>query len=314
MKSPSRRTFLKRSAALGTGAAALGLNPSAVAREPYIRFPSALRDRLSVTSWPFRAYIESPHNRYRDAHKPGMTLLDFAPMVATRFRVYNINPLSWHFGSTDSAYLDKLRNSIEKAKSHLVGLGLSGGAFYDPDPQKRKVAVENAKKWIDIAAIVGSPSVRPQINEPHRFSPDVDRAAQTFGALADYGSRKNVVVNMENDDPVTQDPFFIAKVIEKVANPYLRALPDFGNSAVKGPEFNARALAVMFQHAYNMSHVKDAAQDEHDKIYKVDVPKAFAIAKASGYRGYFSMEYDMDFGDPFRATHRLIDETLHDAV
>lgn len=254
--------------------------------------------------------MESPHNHARDPKKPGIPLTDFAAMVANRFDIHNINPLSWHFASTQPSYLGKFRKSLEKARSRLVGLGLGGAAFYDPDAQKRKQAIEYGKKWIDVAVETGSPSVRPQISEPRDLRPNVGRAAQTFGALADYGARKNIVVNMENDDPTTQDPFFIAKVIDKAGNPYLRALPDFGNSAVKGPAFNRKALTVMFHHAYNMSHVKSEVQGAHDKVFHVNVAMAFAIARAAGYRGYFSMEYDMDYGDPFQATRRLIAESL----
>jgi sugar phosphate isomerase/epimerase len=306
MAEVSRRRFLASGAAAATGVLTLISGSSLGARQPDILFPSSPRDRLSVTSWPFRAYMESPSNRFRDPGKPGMTLIEFAAMVANRFGIHNINPLSWHFASTDPSYLTRFRQALDKQGSHLVNLELGGGGFYDPDPERRREAVESAKKWIDIAEILGSPGVRPQINEPHRLRPDVDRAASTFGQVAEYGAKKNIVIDMENDDPVTQDPFFIAKVIEKVGNPYLRALPDFGNSAVKGPEFNAKALTVMFQHAYNMSHVKDKIEGPHGQVSSVDVTKAFAIAKASGYRGYFSMEYDMNSGDPFSATEHLI--------
>ena len=37
----------------------------------------------------------------------------------------------------------------------------------------------------------------------------------------------------------------------------------------------------------------------------------FAIARQSSYRGYFSMEFDTNGGDPFAGTTKLIDETLH---
>ncbi|MGH9469870.1 MAG: sugar phosphate isomerase/epimerase family protein [Terriglobia bacterium] len=306
----SRRDFLKTSAAWGAGAAALTLPASAPASEPGIAFPKARRDRISVTSWPFRNYIESLTNRYRDPKLPGMDLKDFAAMVAQRFNIHNINPLSWHFKSSSPAYLEGFRKALEQAGSHIVGLGLAGGPFYDPNSSTREAAVADAKRWIDIAVIVGSPSVRPQISESHSLTPDVDRCAHSFGTLAAYGARKNVVVNMENDDPVTQDPFFIAKVIEKVDNPYLCSLPDFGNDAVKGAAFNARALRTMFRHAYNMCHVKGEVKDRQGHTCKVDLPQIFHIAKASHYGGYFSMEYDTDFGDPYAGTKMLIEETL----
>ncbi|MGH9436178.1 MAG: sugar phosphate isomerase/epimerase family protein [Terriglobia bacterium] len=307
----SRRSFLKGAAVIGSGAAMLGFGSSGqAAPEPHIHFPSEARARLSVTPWPFRAYIESPTNHDRNPKLPGMGLTDFAAMVAEKFDVHNINPLSWMFRSTDSTYLAAFRKSVSTAGSHIVGLGLAGGNFYNPDPAIRKTSVTRAKKWIDIAVEIGSPSVRPAIDAPHRVKPDVDYCARSFGALAEYGARRNIVVNMENDDPYTQDPFFTVAVIKKVDNPYLRALPDFGNSAVKGADFNARALTVMFAHAYNMTHVKNAVSGEHGRVFKVDMDRIFGIAKASGYRGWYSMEYDTDFGDPYAGTRELVRQTL----
>src|SRR5438094_42159 len=94
--------------------------------EPYYTFPSEARQRLAVTSYPFRAYIESPTNSGRDKSLKGMDLKEFAGMVAKRFGVYNINPLGNHLQSTDPAYLKDFRLAVEAAGSHLVDLGLGG--------------------------------------------------------------------------------------------------------------------------------------------------------------------------------------------
>ena len=68
----------------------------------------------------------------------------------------------------------------------------------------------------------------------------------------------------------------------------------------------------MLQRVFNMCHVKGAVESE-GKTYQVDLGKMFAIAQRSGYRGYFSMEFDTNGGggDPVAGTKKLIDETLH---
>jgi sugar phosphate isomerase/epimerase len=99
-------------------------------------------------------------------------------------------------------------------------------------------------------------------------------------------------------------------VIEAVNNPYLRALPDFANSMLSGDaDFNYRALQAMFQHAYNLCHVKDGEANDDDKLFKIDLKRSFEILKASNYRGYCSMEFDAT-GDPYAATSKLIEETI----
>jgi sugar phosphate isomerase/epimerase len=280
----NRRQFL--GTALAAGPAALF-----AASDPHLDFPREARARLGVASYPFRAFIDSPHNRDRERSKPGMTLLQFPAMVREKFNVRNIEPLDSHFVSHEARYLHDVREAVEKAGMRVINIPCGVGAsLYDTDAGKRKIGIENAKKWVDTAVAVGSPSIRVHIEGAHGVAPDVGRAAESLRAIADYGAGKNILINLENDDIKTEDAFFLVKVIETVNNPYLRGLPDFCNSMLSGNEkFNYDAVAAMFRHAYNISHVKDSEVDE-GKLFRVDVGKTFAIAKQTGYKGFFSME------------------------
>jgi sugar phosphate isomerase/epimerase len=314
MSRVSRRTILKSSCALALASASLPWNQisRALPSGPSLKFPIKPRERLAVASWPFRAYIDAPRNRRaRDTNLPGMDLKHFAAWVVQRFGLRRIEPLDQHFGSTDTAYIQELRQAIEKAGASVVNIpvGLQA-SFYDPNPAGRKEAIEAGRKWIDIAALLGSPSVRLHISGVNKLKPDVERTAASLKQVAEYGAEKNVLVNLENDDNLTEDPFFIVSVIEKVDNAYLRALPDFCNSMLTHDQaFNHRALMSLFKHAYNIAHVKDSEVGDQGRLFIVDVAACFKIAKAAGYRGYFSMEWE-GRGDPLSGTQRLIDLSL----
>ena len=102
-----------------------------------------------------------------------------------------------------------------------------------------------------------------------------------------------------------------SRVIEKVGNPYLRALPDFGNTLSRGDvEYNERGVAAMLKHAYGVCHVKDVVVTDNGKTYNVDLPRMFELAKASGFQGYYMMEWDGGPGDPYAERERLVEETL----
>jgi sugar phosphate isomerase/epimerase len=303
--SASRRDVLK-GLPLFALCPALTAGPDAT---PATDFPAAVKDRLAVTSWPFRALIDSPSNHYFDRTKPGMDLMEFPAMVARRFSVHKINPLTSHFRSLDPPYVEAFRKAVEKAGSQVVDLGLGGGNFYDADETKRRDAVARGRQGIDIAVAVGSPSVRQHVSGPRNARPDVARAAASLGELAAYGAKKGVVVNLENDDPVAEDPFFLVSVMEKVNSPYLRGLPDVGNSLNHyDAAQNEKAVAAMFRHVYNMCHVKDSVQSGGARV-EVDLPAMFRIAKADEYKGYFSMEFDTAGRDPFQGTERLLELT-----
>ena len=314
MNKVSRRTFLEKSALLAAGCAALHRTSPLVAAgsEPDLQFPTAPRDRLAVASWPFRMFIESSTNKWaRNPKLPGMDLKDFGAMVVKRFGLHNIEPLDQHFRSTDSAYLGELREATEKAGARIIDIPVGPrDSFYDPDPARRQKAVDTGKKWVDIALAVGSPSLRIHIEGARNVKPDVGRASESLKVLAEYAAGKNLLVNLENDDNYSEDPFFLVAVLEKVSNPYLRALPDFCNSMLThDQDFNNRAMQALFKHAYNIAHMKDSEVGNGGKVYTVDVAKSFEIAKTSGYRGYFSMEWE-GAGEPYAGTQKLIDESL----
>jgi sugar phosphate isomerase/epimerase len=316
MNTVSRRHFLESSALLtATALTSSASSPlsllHAAETAPNLKFPTIPRERLAVATWPFRAFIASPENPYRGNQQSPMDLRDFAARIKKDFGVTGVEPLSTHFPSTDEAYLHSFREAIEKAGLHVVDIPVdNSSSYYDADPAARRKAIEHGKKWIDIARIIGSPSVRTSIAEAQNAKPDVAVVAGELRELADYAASKNVVVNLENDDLVSEDAFFIVKVIEKANHPFLHALPDFCNSMMSGNEkFNYDAVTAMFRHAYNICHVKDSEVGDDGKVFRVDLKKTFDILKASNYRGYLSMEWEGQ-GSSYDGTRHLIAASL----
>jgi sugar phosphate isomerase/epimerase len=314
MDSHTRRGFLERLSVLTVGGVSAAAFSSAVANpdsEPHILFPTHSRERISIASYPFRAYIVSPDNRDRDTSLAGINLLEFPAHVVARFGIHNIEPHSRHFTSLQTDYLDSFQQILQSVKVRVVNIAVSAvNSFYDADASAREKALDYAKKWVDVAVRIGSTGIRTHIATAKNSPPNPERAGESLRYLADYAASKNVVVTLENDDLVSEDAFFLVKVIEAVNHPYLRALPDFANSMLSGDaDFNYRALQAMFQRAYNICHVKDGETNDDDKQFNVDLKKSFEILKASNFRGYCSMEFDAP-GDPYAPTSKLIEATI----
>lgn len=314
MNSLTRRGFIEKLTTITAGSFLAANTPTALAAgqsTPHITFPSAPRDRIAVASYPFRAYINVANNRSRDPKLPGMDLTQFPSEVVSKFGVHNIEPLAQHFANSDSAYLDKFHKALHDANVHIVNIPTHvRQSFYDADPANRQKAIAVSKKWIDVAVEIGSPSIRPHVAAASNSAPNVERAAESLREVADYGAKKNIVVTLENDDPVSEEAFFIVKVIDAVHHPYLRALPDFANSALTGdPDFNYRAVQAMFERGYGIAHVKDGEVDDNGKQFNIDLKRTFDIARSTSYRGYFSIEFDAP-GDPYAPTTKLIEQTI----
>ena len=311
----TRRRFLEQAA---QAAVCAGVCPeqfagigTALAADPgpSMQFPTAARERIAIASYPFREFIAGREEKAGGGEK--MELQEFAAHVSAQFNIKKIEPWSAHFRSLEKAYLEELRAAVEKAGGAIVNIAVDGEySPYAADSAEKERAVALSKQWIDAAVAIGSPSVRTHIPAAKDSKPDVERTAESLKRVAEYGAAKNVVVHLENDDPMSEDPFFIVKVVEKVSSPWLHALPDFGNSvAAHDDDYAYKGVDEMFAHAYGISHVKETEAGEKGKIAHVDLAKTFGIAKRHGYKGYFSMEWDSP-GDPYAGTAGLIEKTL----
>lgn len=311
MRQRTRRSFLSEAggAAVGTLLGTWPRTTFGTESAPRIHFPTEARERIAIASYPFRDFIAGRED------KPGggkMELKDFAAHVSARFNIKKIEPWSAHFRSLEKASLEELRDAAAQAHGAIVNIAVDGEhSPYAADAAEREKAVAFSKQWIDAAAAVGSPSVRTNIPPAKDSKPDVERTAKSLRLVAEYGAAKNIVVNLENDNPASEDPFFLVKVIENVNSAWLHALPDFANTlAAFEEEYAYRGIDAMFGKANNISHVKETeVGDGKDKIAHVDLPRTFAIARKHGYKGYFSMEWDSP-GDPYAGTAGLIEKTL----
>jgi sugar phosphate isomerase/epimerase len=279
---------------------------SADTAQPSMRFPEQPRERIAIASYPFRDYVVGRKDALGSRK---LELKDFSAHVAEKFNISKIEPWSDHFRLLDQKYLQEIRVGVEKVGGMIVNIAVDGEhSPYAADKSERDMSVAFSKRWVDAAAAVGSPSIRS--NMPKAGEPDAQRAADSLSQVADYAARKNILVNLENDNPVSEDPFFIVQVIEKVNNPWLHALPDFANSLVTGREDHAyQGVQAMFAHAYNITHVKALETNEQGKEFRVDMPKTFGMMRNAHYKGYCSMEYDSP-GDPYKGTSELIETTL----
>src|ERR1700675_1023404 len=130
----TRREFLSRSAAFAA-ATMLPTLVEASASQPNTIFPSNVRDRIAIASYPFRDFI-LPGEYTTPAAKttPKMEITEFAAHVSARFHVNKIEPWSHHFRSLDPKYLADFRLALDRANASVVDIAVDGEhSFYAAD-------------------------------------------------------------------------------------------------------------------------------------------------------------------------------------
>jgi sugar phosphate isomerase/epimerase len=303
MNQLTRRSFV-RTAMLASASAAF-----ASLKMPVAHFPVDPRSRLAVASYPFRAFIAAPHNHEHDPSKGTMDLAAFALFVRDHFKVRWIEPLDTHFFSTEPDYIARLHTHLKVSGVGVANIPVDEDVDLCSDlSEVREHGNARYRRWLDIAAQLGSPSVRFSL--PKCTSIDaLQKALNAMRPTLNYAQTRGVVVLLENDDPVIASAARLVKAIKQADTPWLRALPDFANSLMGGDEsFNAGAVQSMFSHAWSMAHVKDAEVIE-GKRRTVSLAQLFGFAKTSGYRGFYSMESDSAV-DPTVDTQHLIERSL----
>jgi sugar phosphate isomerase/epimerase len=304
----SRRRFLEQSA---SAAACAFFRPVSAWADsgPALTFPTGPRERIAIASYPFREVIVDPEKDPKNgAHK--IELKDFGAHVIEKFKINKVELWSGHFPSTDPKYLEQMRAAVESAHAMIVNMAVDGDhSPYAADRAERDKAVAFSKQWVDVAVAVGSSSIRTNLPSVGDRSPDLDLVAGSLSQVVEYAAKKNVVVNLENDNPVSEDPFFLVKLIEKVKSPWLHALPDFANTLATGKEEHAyTGVDAMFAAAYNICHVKEFETGQDGKQVHVDMAKTFGFLKQHGYKGHCSMEFDSP-GEVYQGTTDLIEKT-----
>ena len=277
---------------------------------PELKFPVRARERLAVSTYPFRSLVISPAGREGNGAKPSLTLQQFAATVREKLNVTGLEPWSHHFESTSLDYIHELNRAFREAGLHVVNIPVDIEVHLCGSAQDRKAGLAAYYKWVDAAVILGSPSIR--VHLPHGESGgQISCAVSALGELARYGAAKNIVINVENAEPELEQPERVAKVIQAVNSPFFHALPDFCNSMLvpDDAQYNYQAMRLLFPLAFNISHVKDAESGDNGKVYHVDVAQIFKIAKQAGYRGYFSVELEAE-GDPYEGTRKLLAASL----
>jgi hypothetical protein len=215
--------------------------------------------------------------------KPGeLDIMDVPQMLADRFGLHNIDLSQYHLLSVEPAYLKKFRDRVHQAHSRLINMcleldpkGYSGTvSVCSADPQVRAKALEDAKKWVDIAATIHSPSLMPNQGT---FAEDTSGATAALRELGAYGKKRNVAIILEPRGRSTVDT--LVGVIKAAG---INANPDIGN--FPDEETAERGLRMLYPLAKTVSHVK-LNPNRH-----LDFAKAIQISKEMYFQGTYDLE------------------------
>lgn len=207
-------------------------------------------------------------------------------------------------GRTRPASINLIKTCLKKYALTVCNMPIDFGDIGNPDEAARKADLEMLKMWIDIAAELGSPSVR--INSGHisydaSGALDLSICIASYRKLSAYGAEKNVAVTMENHGGATEKPEACVAIFEGVNHPNFQLTPDFGNFHLGEDMY--RGIDMMFACGKPLcSHMKTYAFSPaygEDCDSHTNFKRMAEIAHRHNFQGWYSIECNGACGKDF---------------
>jgi sugar phosphate isomerase/epimerase len=223
--------------------------------------------------------------------------LDFPKIARERYGIDGVEFVNQFFKDKahDSAYLKDLKTRANQHGVTCVLIMIDGeGDLSAPAISERTKAVENHKKWVDAAAVLGCHSIR--VNTGGHYSPkDVGAVAEACGALTDYGESHNINVICENHGGPSSNPDALLALMKAVGKDKFGTLPDFGN--FPKDRHNRYMIDIYEAIARMMPYAKGVSAKSYDfdaqgRETSLDYARILKIVTDAGYHGYVGIEYE----------------------
>ena len=307
-----RRNFIERALA---GSMGLMVGVEMLAAHEH-RGMNLTKPKISLAQWSLHRALE----------KGEINPEDFAGIAKDMYQINAVEYVNGFYAShaNDQKFWQQMNNrALEAGVKNLLIMVDNEGDLGDPDPAKRKKAVENHFKWVDAAKIMNCHSIRVNAFGTGDRQTLMEALIDGLGLLASYGSEQEIHVLIENHGLHSSDARFITDIIKEVNNPFLGTLPDFGNwclSAEWGSTQGGKCkesfdpflgLELMLPYAKGVS-AKSYDFDADGKESSMDYSRLLKMVKSSDFKGYIGIEYEgtkLSENEGILATKRLIEKS-----
>ena len=291
--SNSRRLFL-RTAPAAAAAACVASETGAI---PSVRRTGAVPLRLGLAAYSLRDHLTGKK-------PPTMTLHDFIDRSA-EWGVDAVELTSYYFpAEVTPGYVAGL-----KRHCFLVGLDVAAtpirNTFTLAAGPERDEQVAHTRRWIDVAADLGSPAIRIFAGDAQPGQSEAEgrrNCVETIELLCEHAQRRGVFLALENHGGVVATPEGLLEIVRAVSCEWFGVNLDTGNFRTADPYGDVARCAP---YAVTVQ-VKVEIQPHGGPKQDADLERIVRILREAGYRGHVSLEYEAE-EDPLAAIPRHLE-------
>ena len=160
-----------------------------------------------------------------------LDLLDFPSEVAS-LGINCVDLCIQHIPNIEAGYLAELRSAFDAANVELYQLLIDIGEVASADPSERSASIALTKRWMEIAAELGSSGVRYVPGDSKPNPENISASGEAFRELYDYSVECGVEPATENYKIFNNEADDLLQVLDLADRDY-GVVADFGNA--KGP-------------------------------------------------------------------------------
>ncbi len=260
--------------------------------------------KLSLAQWSLNRAIRggdmSPFDFAKKAKEMGFEGIEYVSQLYTK----ELEKYDDKKAGMDSI-VARMKSESEKhgVKNVLIMIDREGDLAAE-DVKDRDAAVENHKKWVDAAAVLGCHSVRVNLFGTNDEAKWLETAPDGLKKLSAYAATKNVNVIVENHGYLSSNASLLMQVMNEVAMDNCGTLPDFGNFCLKregGAQWGAKCVEEydrykgvqeMMPKAFAVSAKSHDFDEASGFETATDYTKMMKIVKEAGYTGFVGVEYE----------------------
>jgi L-ribulose-5-phosphate 3-epimerase len=298
-----RRTFLRHTMSLSLVTPVIFFS-SGEATPTHATPIEHLEDGMSTDTW-FRISL-AQWSLHRMLRADELDPMDFPSFTRKQFGINAVEYVNSFYKdrAKDPAFPAELRSRAEDAGVESLLIMIDGeGALGAPDPAERELAIDNHRRWLEIAKALGCHSIR--VNAISAGTPDEQLAlcAKGMSSLLVHADALNMNVLIENHGGNSSNGAWLSNLMQTVDNPRFGTLPDFGNFMLdydtKEQYDRYLGMTELMPYAKAVS-AKSHAFDEHGTETGTSYERTLGIVKNAGYRGWIGIEYEGDVHDETR--------------
>ncbi|MEK9608755.1 MAG: TIM barrel protein [Flavobacteriaceae bacterium] len=279
------------------GVSALGMAIPAPSFSNY----SSFKNKISLAQWSMNASFFSKKEN----------IMDFA-LLAASMGFSGVEYVNQFFfdtlknGTTSSKNVNKLARELNmrandnEVSNVLIMLDEEGSLSHESNVEITK-AIEQHKKWVELAAELGCESVRVNLSGTRDEKIWINQSVVGLTGLCEFAKPMGINVIVENHGGLSSNAGLLAQVMKQTNLDNCGTLPDFGNFCLAsdwGSEDGCKSWYDMYKGvAELMPYAKSVSAkaydfDKNGNETKIDYAKMMQIVKNNNYKGYIGVEYE----------------------